>query len=126
MVSVTHDQGRIQGVCNLHQPFSNMFLMYRPTNFPLFQTFSIAVSLTPQARLIENVRTKCIIFDEALRIRVKNFKQNLRENYSKSTKIAIAACTFSKFVRGSMSLDPLRAFPIFQSAPNSFRRKKYA
>ena len=46
---------------------------------------------------VENVRTKCIIFREALRIRGKNFKQSLAENYSKSTEIAITACKFSKF-----------------------------
>ena len=46
---------------------------------------------------------KCIIFGEALRIRIKIFKQNLPENYSTSTTIAITACKFSKFFRGSMS-----------------------
>ena len=51
--------------------------------------------------IFENVRTKCIIFGEAPRIRVNKFKQNLRENYSKSTKIAITACKFSQFFRGS-------------------------
>ena len=37
------------------------------------------------ARIMENVRTKCIIFGEKLKIKVKKFKQNLPENYSKST-----------------------------------------
>ena len=73
----------------------------------------IAISLASLARIIENVRTKCLIFGEALRIRVKNFKQNWPENYSKSTKIAITAC---KFFRGSMSPDPPRAFLVSQSA----------
>ena len=44
--------------------------------------------------MIENVRTKCIIFGEALRIKVKKFKQDLLENYSQSTKIAVTACKF--------------------------------
>ena len=39
-------------------------------------------------------------------IRVKKFKQNLPENYSKSTKITIVACEFSKFFRGSTPPDP--------------------
>ena len=52
---------------------------------------------SPQARIIETVRTKCIIFGEALKIGGQNYKQNLPENYSKSTKIAITACKFSKF-----------------------------
>ena len=51
------------------------------------------------ARIIQNVRTKCItrVFGEAHRIRVKKCNQSLRENYSKSTKIAITARKFSKF-----------------------------
>ena len=51
------------------------------------------------------MRTKCIIFGEALRIKVKNFKQNLAENYSKSIIIAIRACKFSKNFRESMVAD---------------------
>ena len=58
---------------------------------------------------MENVRTKCIIFGEALRIRVKKFKQKLRENYLKSTNIAITACEFLKFCRGTHALEPPRA-----------------
>ena len=58
--------------------------------FPLFRTSLIAISLSP-SRIIKNVQTKCIIFDEALRIRVKKLKQNLSENYSK-----ITAYKFSK------------------------------
>ena len=61
-------------------------------------------------KLIENVRTKCIIFGEALRIRVKQFRQNLPENYSQSTKVAITACNFSKNFRGSMPPGPLQLF----------------
>ena len=53
------------------------------------------------------MQTKCIIFGEALRIRVKKLKQNLRENYLKSTKTAITACKCSKFFQGSMPPDPL-------------------
>ena len=44
-------------------------------------------------------------FDEALKIRGKKFRQNLRENCSKSTKIAIAVGKFSKILRGSMPPD---------------------
>ena len=56
------------------------------------------------------MRTKCIIFGGTLRIRVKKFIQNLPENYSKSTKIAITACKFSNFFRGSLPPDPLKCF----------------
>ena len=56
--------------------------------------------------VIENVRTKCIMFGEALRIRVKKFKQNLAENYSKSTKLAITACKFSGGACPRTTLEP--------------------
>ena len=82
------------------------------------------IAIAFEARIIENVRTKCIIFGEALRIRVKKFKENLRENYSKSIKIAITACDFSKMFRGSIPLDLPRAFLDSQSASNYFSRKK--
>ena len=39
-------------------------------------------------------------------IRVKQFEQNLPENYSKRTKITIRACKFSKIFRGNMLPDP--------------------
>ena len=48
----------------------------------------------------------------------KNFKQKLPESYSKSTKIAITSCEFSKLFRGSMSPDPPRAFLVFQKPSN--------
>ena len=64
--------------------------------------------------LIENVRTKYIIFGETLRIKGKQFKQNLHKNCSKSTKIAITACKFSKTFRVSMTSDPPKTFFIFK------------
>ena len=70
------------------------------------------------------MRTKCIIFNEALRNRVKKFKQSFPENYSKSTKIAIAACKFSKFFSGEHAPGPPRAFFVSQSALNLFCPKK--
>ena len=54
------------------------------------------------------------VLGEALRIRGKNFKQNLAENYSKSTKIAITAGKFSKIFRGSMPPNPPSAFFVSQ------------
>ena len=53
-----------------------------------------------------NVRTKCIIFGQALRIRVKKIKQNLPENDSKSTEIAITACKFAKIFPGQHAPGP--------------------
>ena len=95
-------------ICILPPAPSKMFLMY--TNFPSFRTSFIAISLTPSARTSKTCETKCIIFGEALRIRVKKFKQNLSENHLKSTKITITACKFSKIFRGSMSPNPLEPF----------------
>ena len=75
---------------------------------------------------MENVRTKCVVFGEAHRIRIKSFKQNLRKNYSKNTKITIrpTARKFSKFFRGNMPLDPTRTFLASQSVSTLFWRKK--
>ena len=47
------------------------------------------------------------MFGETAAIRVNKFNQTLHENYSKSTKIAITACEFSKIFRGNMPPDPL-------------------
>ena len=60
---------------------------------------------------------------------VKKFKQNLPENYSKSTKIAYTACKFTKISRGSMPPDPLNLFLFLNhlqicSAENKMRSKK--
>ena len=61
-------------------------------------------ALSTHSRIIKYVRTKRIIFGEALRIRVKKFKQSSAENYSKSTKIGITACKFSKIFGGATPL----------------------
>ena len=64
------------------------------------------------------------LFGKVLRFRDNIFKQNLPENYSKSTKIVITARKFSKIFRRSMPPDPPRAFLVSQSASNLFCRKK--
>ena len=69
------------------------------------------------------LKLKCTIFDEALRICVKRFKQKLRENYLKSTEIAITACKFSKIFREGMPPDPPRVFHPSKSASSYFYRK---
>ena len=107
--------------------------MHSPTSLfqKCFYKFSVisnlfVINLSPWVRIIENVRTKCIIFGEALKIRVKKVKQYLRENYSKNTKIAATACKFSKISRVTCpwSLDLPRAFLVSQSASNLFCPKK--
>ena len=63
------------------------------------------------------------MFGEVLRIKVTKFKQNLRENYSKSTKIVITARKFSKISRGSMPLDPLEPFLFLNQLQTSSAKK---
>ena len=106
MVSVAHGQGRILGdeMRGMHPPTSHFQKIFDVYNFSIIS--NLFDSDRPYPHKIENVRTKCIIYGEALRITVKKFKQNFPENYSKSTNIAIAACKFSKNFRGSMSPDP--------------------
>ena len=69
--------GRMRG---MHPPISAIF-----KNVFDVHNFSMILNLVDTLSIIDNVRTKCIIFGEAL----KKFKQNLRENYSKSSKTAI-------------------------------------
>ena len=82
-------------------------------------------------RITDYVRTKCMIFGEALRIRGKIFKRHLPENCSKSTKmtITITGCKFLKILRGNsenlknmenleISPDPPRAVLVPQLASN--------
>ena len=56
-------------------------------------------------------------------IRVKQFEQNLPENYSKRTKITIAACKFSKIFRGSMLPDPPETFLLLNQLQICFAEK---
>ena len=58
---------------------------------------------------MKTVRTKCIIFDEALKVRGQKYKQNLLENCSKSTKMAITVGKFSKTFRGNKPPDPMES-----------------
>ena len=62
---------------------------------------------SPYARIIETVRTKGIIFGEALKIRGQKYKQTLPENCSKSTQMAIKLRKLSKFFPECMSPNPL-------------------
>ena len=87
--------------------FKNVFDAYNSSIISnLFDSYKPYVLST----ITKNVRTKCIIFIKALKIRLKNFKHNSRENYSKSTKIAITPCKFSKFFRKIISPDPRELF----------------
>ena len=74
--------GYNEGYASSHQLFLKMF-------FDLYN-FSIISNLfdsnMPQARIIENVRTKCIIFGQALTIRVKNLNKVCLKNIQKALK----------------------------------------
>ena len=115
------------GVCILPSAiFKHAFDVY---SFSMISNLFDCDNLTPQPRISENVRTKCIIFGEALRVRVKKFKQNSPENYSKSTKMAITACTvsFQNLSRRSIPPDLPKAFSCFSiSCTLVCSQKEYA
>ena len=75
-------------------------------------------------RIIRTVRKKCITFGQSLRIRVKKFKHDLPENYSKSTKAAITACKFSKIFPGEHTPHPLELFLSLNQLQISSAEKK--
>ena len=97
--------------------FKNLFDEYNSSIISNLFDSNVSLRPTPYARIIESARIKCIIFGEALRIKLKKCKQNLPEIYLKSTKIAITACKFSKFLRRSMPPHPPSTF-VSQSASN--------
>ena len=79
--------------------------------------------------MIETVRTKCIIFGEALKVRGQKYEQTLPENSSKSAKMAFAVCQFSNIFRESMPPDPLESCLVLKllkinSADKKLRLKK--
>ena len=114
-VSVAYGQERIQRgrmrsirVCILTPAiFKNVFDVF---NFSIISYLFDSYKLYALSTHNQTGRTKCIIFGEALRNRVKKFNHKMPENYSKSTKIAITACKFSKFFRGSIPPGPPKAF----------------
>ena len=109
---------------SMHPPTSHSENVFHVHNFSIILNLFDSNKPYAFSTYIENVQTKCIIFGEALSIRVKKFKQNLRENYLKSTKTTITACKFSNFFRGSMTPDSPRAFSLSQSLV--LPKKKYA
>ena len=99
MVSVVSGQGRIQRgrMRGMH--------IFPPA---IFKTVFDAYNFSIMPYTLATHNRKCankmhhIWRSSLLRIRVQKFIQNLPENYSKSTKIAITACEFSKNFRGSI------------------------
>ena len=65
---------------------------------------------SPYARIIETVRKKCIIFAEALQIGSQKHQQNLPENCSKSTEMAITVGQISKISREACPRTRLKSF----------------
>ena len=98
MVFLPYGLGRIQGNRMRGMHILPPAILENIFDVPVYN-FSLIWSLfdsnKPYAisthNLIENVRTKCIIFGETLKTWVKKFEQNLAENCSKSTKITIRA-----------------------------------
>ena len=69
------------------------------------------------------MRTICMIFGDALRIRVKKFKQICLKITQKILKQPLQHANFQKFP-GNMFPDPPRAFLVSQSASNWLCRKR--
>ena len=67
--------------------------------------------------------TKCIIFDEVLKVRGQKYEQTVSENCSKSAKMSITVCKFSKIFRGSMPSDPLESFLLLKLLEINCREK---
>ena len=82
---------------------------------------------------IESVRTKGIIFGEALRTKVKKLKKNLPKSYLKTSKIPITACrlNFQNFfgeacpripVEPSLFLNQLQSFKVVQANKRTIKK----
>ena len=103
-------EGSVEEYASSHQPFSKIFLMHIYNFCVISNLFDNYKPYALSTYTIENVRTKCIIFGEALKIKVKQFKRNFPNNYSKSIKIAITECKFSKFSGVACPRTPLKVF----------------
>ena len=107
-----YQRGQIQGGGvrdeSPHQPFSNMF--FDEYNFSIF--LNLFNNNKPHAQSTHNRKytDKMRYIWETLRFRGKKFKQNLRKNCSKSTKMATTVCKFLKIFRGSLPPDPPQPF----------------
>ena len=73
MIFVAYGHGRIQGdrMRGMHPPPANFKNVFDVNNFSIIlNLFDSDKSFTSEARIIKNVRVKCILFEEALKIRV--------------------------------------------------------
>ena len=75
-------------------------------NFRNFDPLHNNMLESPYARIIETVRKKCIILGEALQIGGQKHQQNLPENCSKTTKMAIRVREISKTLPGEHTPKP--------------------
>ena len=100
----------------MHHPTAIFNNALDESHFSIISKLYVTICLNRRkhASIIDTVRTKCITFGERLKIRSQKYKQTLCENCSKSTKMAITACKFSKIVRGIMPPDPLESFLLFK------------
>ena len=61
----------------------------------------MAISLTPKARMIENVQTKCMILGETLRFGGKTFNKICLKIVQKVLKWPLQYVSFQKFSGGA-------------------------
>ena len=84
------------------------------------------MSYSPEARILETVRTKCTIFGEALKVRGQKYEQTLPENCSKSTKRPLQNANFQNFSGRACPRIPLESFLLLKLLKtNSSGKKNY-
>ena len=65
---------------------------------------------SPYARIIETVRTKCIIFGEALKVKGQIYEQTFRKIVQKALKWPLQDANFQKFSGIACLQTPLESF----------------
>ena len=74
---------------------------------------------------IETCEQNASFLVKHIRTSGKNFKQNLSKNCSKSTKMTIKICKYSKFSRGSMRMPPEPCRTVFVPQFGVSSQKKF-
>ena len=130
MVSVAYSQARIQGsrMKSMHPSASHFQKCFRCINFFIINKLFDSNNPYALSTHIQKCASKMYhrLFGKALRIRNKIFKQNLPDNYSKSTKIANAVRKFSKFSGEAYPRTPLELFLFPNQLQICSAEKKYA
>ena len=107
------EQGRIQSgdVWDASPPISHFQQCFGWIKFGVISNLFITTCLRRLKHALSKLcEQNAFIFDKTLKIRGHNYKQNLPENCSKSTKRAFTACKLSKIFRGASPRTPKSRF----------------